>query len=66
MSRKSLESASLRADRKLRNAIASRESARKGKRRRKPASDEQVARAAAESQHHALAWLADLTGEALR
>lgn len=62
---KSLERASLRADRKLRTVIASREPARKGKRKRKPASDVQVAHAAAAAQHHSLAWLAALTGAAL-
>lgn len=64
MQRKALESASTRADRKLQNAIASRTSKRGGKRKR--ASDADLARAAAESQHHALTWLADLTGAALR
>lgn len=63
MQRKALETAALRADRKLRTAIASRTGKRKGAKR---ASDAEVARAAAESQHHAIAWLADLTGAALR
>lgn len=62
MQRKTLEGASDRADRKLRTVIASREPGKRGRK----ATDAEVARAAAESQHHALAWLADLTGAALR
>lgn len=62
MSRKMEGASMMRVDRKLKRAIASREPGAKGKK----ASDADVARLAAESQHESLRWLTTITGDALR